>query len=61
MAKSNQLGQALGLGLLAVLGIVVLANVAQNQKASPAVRFIAQTAEGTLVQDLETGLIHLLV
>lgn len=60
MAKSNQWGQLLGLGALAVLGIAVLSNISQNQKASPALRFIAQTAEGTLVQNLETGLIHLL-
>ena len=47
-------------GLLG-LGVWVLGNIAQNPKVSPNVRFIAQTAEGQLIQDLETGLFHILV
>jgi hypothetical protein len=54
-------GDAFGWGLLALLAIVGLSKIAQNRALSPNLRFIAQTAEGQLVQDLETGLIHLLV
>ena len=50
-----------GWGLLAVLAIAGLSKIAQNPRVSPNLRFIAQTAEGQLVQDLETGFIHLLV
>lgn len=59
-AKVNW-GDAFGWGLLAVLAIAGLSKIAQNPKLSPNLRFIAQTAEGQLVQDLETGLFHLLV
>ncbi|HXY78308.1 MAG TPA: hypothetical protein VEH47_05800 [Candidatus Acidoferrales bacterium] len=54
-------GEFFGWGLLGVLAIAALSKVAQNRALSPNLRFIAQTAEGQLVQDLETGLIHLLV
>jgi len=54
-------GDAFGWGLLAVLAIVGLSRIAQNRNVSPNLRFIAQTAEGQLVQDVETGIIHLLV
>ena len=50
-----------GWGLLGVAAIAVLSKIAQNRALSQNLRFIAQTAEGQLVQDLETGLIHLLV
>jgi hypothetical protein len=59
--KTNNWGNVFGWGLLAVLGIAVLSSISQNPKLSPNLRFIAQTAEGQLVQDLETGIIHLLV
>jgi hypothetical protein len=58
--KSNW-GDFFGWGLLAVAAIAALSKAAQNRALSPNLRFIAQTAEGQLVQDLETGLIHLLV
>jgi len=60
-SRSNE-----GLGtFLSLLGLgaaaYFFAKIATSPKASPALQFIAQTAEGTLVQDLETGLFHLLV
>jgi hypothetical protein len=54
-------GDFFGWGMLGVLAIAALGRIAQNRALSPNLRFIAQTAEGQLVQDLETGLIHLLV
>jgi hypothetical protein len=60
MAKSKSsvsIPALLGLGAVAFL----LAKIVTSAKASPALQFIAQTAEGTVVQDLETGLFHLLV
>jgi len=59
--KSNNWGDFFGWGLLAVLAIAGLSKIAQNRNVSPNLRFIAQTAEGQLVQDVETGLLHLLV
>jgi hypothetical protein len=59
MSKNTQ--QAIGLGLLGIAVVGFLGGIAQNRKISPNLRFIAQTAEGQLVQDLETGLIHLLL
>ena len=59
--KSNNWGDFFGWGLLAVLVIAGLSKIAQNPAVSPNLRFIAQTAEGQLVQDVETGLFHLLV
>ena len=61
MAKSPDWGHLIALGLLGLLSAAVLASIAQDPKVSPQFRLIAQTAEGTLVQHLETGLIHLLV
>jgi hypothetical protein len=48
-------------GLIAavVAGIAVLSKIASNPKVSPNIRFIARTAEGDLIQDLETDIIHL--
>jgi len=59
--KSGKWGDVVGLGLLGLLGIFLLSNMVQNPKLNPNLRFIAQTAEGQLVQDMETGLLHLLV
>lgn len=59
--KANNWGDAFGWGLVGLLAIAVLSNIAQNPRVSPNLRFIAQTAEGQVVQDLETGLFHLLV
>lgn len=59
--NSKQLGQVIGFGLLGVALAGLLGNIAGNQKVSPNLRFVAQTAEGMIVQDLETGLFHLLV
>jgi hypothetical protein len=59
--KVKNWGDVLALGFLAVVGIPVLSNIAQNPRLSSNLRFIAQTADGQLVQDLETGIIHLLV
>jgi hypothetical protein len=47
--------------LLSGVALAVLGAIAQNPKTSPRLRFIAATAEGQLVQDLETGLFHYLV
>jgi hypothetical protein len=57
----NSWGQAIGWGLLGLAAIAILGRIAQNPTVSPNLRFIAQTAEGQLVQDLETGLFHILV
>jgi hypothetical protein len=59
--KRNKWGKVIGLGLLGVGVIAILGNIAQNPKVSPNLRFMAQTAEGQLVQDLETGLYYILV
>lgn len=49
----------LGIGGIAV--IFGLGRIINNPQTSPNLRFIAQTVEGVIVQDLETGLFHLLV
>jgi len=59
MSRKTQ--QAIGWGLVGLAAVVILGSIAQNPNVSPNLRFIAQTAEGQLVQDLETGAIHLLV
>ena len=59
--KGTDWGQVVGWGLLGLGAIAILGNIAQNPQVSPNLRFIAQTAEGQLVQDLETGLFHILV
>jgi hypothetical protein len=59
MSRKTQ--QAIGWGLLGLVTVGVLASIAQNPTANPKLRFIAQTAEGQVVQDLETGAIHLLL
>jgi hypothetical protein len=58
MEKINwvHVGVVTGLGFLA-LGL--LGWVAQNQQVNPKFRVIAQTLEGLIVQDMETGAIHL--
>jgi hypothetical protein len=58
---SRQTQQAIGWGLLGIAAIGILGAIAQNPKGSPNLRFIAQTAEGQVVQDLETGIFHPLV
>jgi len=59
--KRNKWGKVIGLGLLGLGAIAILGNIAQNPNVSPNLRFMAQTAEGQLVQDLETGLYYILV
>lgn len=59
MARQTQ--RAIGLGLLGIAVIGILGAIARNPRVSPTLRFVAQTAEGQLVQDMETGLIHLLL
>jgi hypothetical protein len=59
--KHDKWGEVIGWGLLGAAAIAILGNIAQNPKVSPNLRFVAQTAEGQLVQDLETGLFHILV
>jgi len=59
MSRKTQ--QAIGWGLLGLAAVAILGSIAQNPKASPNLRFIAQTAEGQVVQDMETGLFHLLL
>lgn len=59
MSRKTQ--QAIGWGLVGLAAVATLSGIAQNPNVSPKLRFIAQTAEGQLVQDLETGAIHLLV
>jgi hypothetical protein len=50
----------IGLGI-AGLGLVWLfSQIANNPRVSPNLRFVALTAEGQVMQDLETGLFHLL-
>lgn len=59
--KRTNWGEVIGWGFLGLLGVAVLNGIAQNPNVSPKTRFIAQTAEGQIVQDLETGVIRLLV
>lgn len=59
MSRKTQ--KAIGWGLLGLGVIGILGSIAQNPRVSPTLRFVAQTAEGQLVQDLETGLFHLLL
>jgi hypothetical protein len=59
--KAIDWGEVIGWGLLGLGAIAFLGSVAQNPNVSPNLRFVAQTAEGQLVQDLETGLFHILV
>jgi len=59
MSRKTQ--QAIGWGLVGLAVVAILVSIAQNPNVSPNLRFIAQTAEGQLVQDLETGAIHLVV
>jgi hypothetical protein len=47
--------------LALALGAIVFGSIANNRRLNPRVRLVARTAQGDLVQDLETGLIHLLV
>jgi hypothetical protein len=56
---SSKTQQAIGWGLMGLGLVAILGSIAQNPNVSPNLRFIAQTAEGRLVQDLETGAIHL--
>lgn len=56
--KANNWGDAFGLRVAGHCGFV---QHFANPKVSPNLRSVAQTAEGQLVQDLETGLIHLVV
>lgn len=48
-------------GIGGVAAIFGLGKIINNRQTSPNLRFIAQTIEGVVVQDLETGLFHLLV
>ena len=57
----NAWGQVIVGGVLGLAAIAILSRIAHNPTLSPNLRFIAQTAEGQLVQDLETGLLHILV
>ncbi len=59
MSRKTQ--QALGWGLVGLAAIGFLGHIAQNPRINPNFRFIAQTAEGQVLQDLETGLFHLLL
>lgn len=45
-------------GLAAILG---LGRIVNNPQSNPNLRFIAQTVEGIIVQDLATGLFYVLV
>lgn len=47
-------------GLGAIAAIVGLASIINSPKSSPTLRFVAQTVEGIIVQNMETGLFHLL-
>jgi hypothetical protein len=55
------LGKLIGLALLGVATASLLSQIANNRAVNPSLRLIARTAEGDVVQDMETGLIHLLV
>jgi hypothetical protein len=59
--NANAWGQVIGWAVLGTAAIAILGRIAQNPTASPNVRFIARTAEGQLVQDLETDLLHILI
>jgi hypothetical protein len=48
-------------GVGGIAAIVGLAGIINNPKSSPSLRFVAQTIEGIIVQDMETGVLHLLV
>jgi hypothetical protein len=54
-------GKLIGLTLLGVATVSLLSQIANNRAVNPNLRLLARTAEGDIVQDMETGLIHLLV
>ena len=56
--KPEKVLAMVGIGLCAA---IILGAIANDRKLSPNVRLIARTAEGDVVQDLTTGLFHLLV
>ena len=58
---ARQTPRLIGWGLLGIAVIGILGAIAQNPRVSPNLRFLARTAEGQLMQDMETGLIHLLL
>lgn len=46
--------------LLLGIGVAAFAQIVNNRRLNPNLRFIAQYAEGDLVQDLETNLFYLI-
>jgi hypothetical protein len=53
-------GQVLFWTLLGAVGIALLSKIAESPNVNPTLRLIAQTAEGQIVQDLESEAIYLL-
>ena len=49
----------IGFTIAGLTAVAVLANISQNPRVNPNLRFVAQTAEGIIVHDLETGLLRL--
>jgi hypothetical protein len=54
------LGQVLFWTLLGAAGIAVLSKIAENPNVNPTLRLLAQTAEGQIVQDVESEAVYLL-
>jgi hypothetical protein len=46
--------------LLLVMGVAALAQIVSNRRLNPNLRLVARSAEGDLVQDLETNLFDLI-
>jgi hypothetical protein len=61
MPRNIDYQKAIWLGLLGAAAIFVLNRIAQNPRLNPNLRLLAKTTEGDVVQDLTTGLVHLLV
>ncbi len=54
-------GEALLWGIGGLTAIFGLGRIINNPQSGPNLRFIAQTVEGIIVQDLATGLFYVLV
>ena len=59
--QKTNLFEALLWGVGGLAAIVGLGEIINSPRVSPNLRFVAQTVEGTIVQDLESGLFHLMV
>lgn len=59
--QSISFGEALLWGIGGLAAILGLGRIINNPQSSSNLRFVAQTVEGIIVQDLATGLFYILV